>query len=350
MASSLRSRAAPDDLSRFSPFANDPPPKTRYDVAAEHSLFRLRHYEPPARTIGRLPVLLTYSLFKRPYILDLIKQRSVVRCFLERGFSVYLIDWHPPGAYDTRRGLEDYVNDGIARAVDCVREREGTAQVSLVGICLGGLLSLLYSALHPEKVARLVQIAVGIERHPYVPPFMIEQTISFFGNLPAWWIRNAINSHVPAMPLLPEFLADEFDEPSLAKRDAVWTPLYGRMEQWLNSDVPFAGQLARDILCDIYWDGQLANGRLKIGGERVALDKVRCPVLNIAGERDRLVPPQNTTSIVERVGSSYARNLVFPTSHIGLLGAQSAHSDLWPRVGAWMKIFDAHATFSSLAS
>ena len=349
MTSSAKRREHPDVPPRFNPFADDPPPKTPYEVASEHRLFRLRHYEPAHRTPGRLPVVFAYSLFKRPYILDLIEQRSIVRSFLDRNFAVYMIDWHPPKASDAQHGLEDYVYDGIARAIDDVREREETAQVSLVGICLGGLLSLLYTALAPDRVARLVQVAVGVERHRYIPPIMIEQMISFFGNLPAWWISGAINSRVPAAPQLPEFLAKEFDEPALADGSAAWKALYARMGQWLGSDVPLAGRLAREILCDIYWEGQLADGSLRIGGDRVELKRVNAPILNISGARDRLVPPQNTASLVDRVGSSYARNLVFPASHIGLLGAQAAHEDLWPRIGAWIKLFDAHATFSSLA-
>lgn len=344
MASSARIESSADSPRR-SPFENDPPPKTRYDLVADIDLLRLRHYEPEKRIPGGLPVMLIYSLFKRPFILDLEEQRSVVQCFLRRGFSVYLVDWRAPAAKDAANGLEDYINDGLAHAVNRVCEREGVEQVSLVGICLGGLLSLLYTALHPGGVARLVQVAVGIEQHRFVPPAVIEQMIAFYGNLPAWWIRGAVNSRVPGMSLLPQFLAEEFDEPQLAERERAPRRLFGAFEQWLNSDVPLAGQLARDIFGAVYWEGQLAEGRLHVGGRRVDLDRVVCPLLNVSGARDQLVPPQRTTTLVKRVGSDYARNLVYPASHIGLLGAQAAHQDLWPRVSTWLRLFDAQATY-----
>jgi polyhydroxyalkanoate synthase len=93
-------------------------------------------------------------------------------------------------------------------------------------------------------------------------------------------------------------------------------------------------------MSDVYWDGQLADNRLHVNGRCVALDQIRCPVLNISGGRDELVPPQTTVRLANCVGSSYARNFIFPASHIGLIASRAAHEQLWPRVCTWLKIID----------
>jgi len=341
MAARAPVRSDAGEALRYSVFENDPPPTTAYEVMADIGPLRLRRYEPEASSAARLPVLFVYSLFKRPYILDLDERRSIVRCFLDRGMTVWLVDWHAPGADDAWRGLDNYVNDGLAKAVDCVCEYEQVARVSLVGFCLGGVLSVVDAALNPDRIGHLVTVATGFEKRRVVSPAMIEQLVRFYGNLPAWWIHNSVNARVPAAPLLPQYFAEELDEPELAqRRGGAADPLNEKLELWVNSDVPFAGELALEILRDAYWDGQLAAGRLCVGGARVDLARIRCPVLNISGAHDRVVPPQSTTRLSACVGSSYARNLVFPSSHLGLLAGRAAHENLWPRVCAWLKLIE----------
>jgi len=62
--------------------------------------------------------------------------------------------------------------------------------------------------------------------------------------------------------------------------------------------------------------------------------------LNISGARDELVPPQHTFRLAESVSSTYARNFVFPASHIGLMASRAAHEQLLPRVAMWLKLLD----------
>ena len=78
------------------------------------------------------------------------------------------------------------------------------------------------------------------------------------------------------------------------------------------------------------------NSRRAVCGsanKRVALENISCPVLNISAERDRLVPPQESASFIEHVGTSEASNLVFPSGHLGLMVSRAAHERLWPYVG-----------------
>ncbi len=341
MSSPALIHAESTESARAGPYENDPEPTTVFETVEDTGLLRLRHYAPDVEAAGRLPVLIVYSLFKRPFILDLDEERSVIRCFLDSGLNVYLADWRPPSAEDSWRGLDAYVNEDLARAVDCIRARERVEQVSIVGICFGGLLSLIYTALHPEKVRHLVPVAVGIEHRQIIPPVVIEQTVMMNGNVPAWWVRNVVNASVPAPPRVPNYLAEELGEPELAQAQHTrLAPICNKLERWINSDLPFAGQLARDIMRDVYWDGQLADGRLQVGGETVELDQIRCPLLNVSGARDQLVPPKNTTRLVECVSSAYARNFIFPASHIGLIASRSAYEELWPRICAWLKIIE----------
>src|SRR6185503_9813320 len=184
-----------EDGAQTSRVPGDPPSTTAFGISYQGVLLRLRHYEPDAPRSGP-PVLLVHSLFKRPYVLDLLPDRSVVQSFLRQGFSVYLTDWLPPSDADAQCGLQDYVQRELANAVECIRRRERVRRVGLVGCCLGGFMASVYAALHPRNVERLVVFALPFESRPPFVPAMAEYVVRVYGNVPASWIRAGLNARV----------------------------------------------------------------------------------------------------------------------------------------------------------
>jgi len=313
----------------------DPRPVTPFDIAYEGDLLRLRHYQPEGTRRGP-PVLLVYSLFKRPFVLDLLPERSVVRSFLRQGFSVYLTDWLPPRSADAHRGLHDYVERELASAVERIQRRERVTRVGLVGCCLGAFVATVYAALHPENVDRLVVFALPFESKPPFVPAVAEHLTRVYGNVPAWWIRAGLNRRVADARLIPAFLAAELVEPELAQHSSEADTLALAFEEWLDSDVPFAGRLFLDIMGDAYGHGEFAASRLSVGGRRVELAQIGRPVLNICAEHDRLVPVADSLAFGEHLGSHLASNLVFACGHLGLMLSRAAHEHLWPHVAEWL--------------
>jgi polyhydroxyalkanoate synthase len=331
-------RAAETLVAALQACCADPAPTTPYDVALVTPLVQLRHYRPRVATPGAPPVLLVYSLIKRPYVLDLLPDRSVVRSFLRQGFSVYLTDWLPPSAEDAERGLRDY-ESALADVVTCIRRREAVERVSLVGCCLGGFLAAVHTALEPHTVERLVVFALPFESRPPFSPAVAELVARSYGNVPAWWLRAGLNARVADPRVLPGYLAAELGEPDLADPGA--TPEAGELHRafaaWLDSDVPFAGQLFLDVMGDAYGRGLFATGQLTVGDRGVALENIRCPVLNVSAEHDKLVPAAESAGFTLHVGSSDATNLVFDCGHLGLMLSRAAHENLWPHVGQWLR-------------
>ena len=105
----------------------------------------------------------------------------------------------------------------------------------------------------------------------------------------------------------------------------------------MNSDVPMAGQIFHEVMKDIFVDNSLAQSRLQVGGQLVRLRTITCPVLNIMGKYDDVVPAKTSQSLIELVSSHDTRNLIFPRGHIGLAVSRAAHKQLWPQVGTWLR-------------
>jgi len=320
------------------PVQEDPPGVTPYEVIAENGKARLRYYRavgPPQAT----PLLIVYALIKRPYILDLQAGSSVVEALTQQGFEVYLVDWLPPTQADSWRGFEAYVNHDLLNTVHAVQAHSGAKKVSLLGYCFGGLLSTLYAALHPETVKNFIPLTVPFDMSKQDIPLSHftsqvdpELVVNAFGNCPAWMMKLNFTSMSPVHHFFNKHvgLYRNKDRTGYAETFALF-------ERWMNSDVPLAGQVFRELAKDISQKNLLAQGQFKVGGRLVDLNNINCPVLNIIGEHDDVVHPQASLPLTDATGSQDKQTLVFPAGHLGVIVSSSAHKKLWPQVVTWLK-------------
>ena len=150
--------------------ARDEPPVgvTPKDIIYSRGTLKLYHYKPMTDEVYRVPVVFVMSLVSKPWILDLTFGQSFIQYMLSQGFDVFMIDWGIPRPEDKRLRFEDYVQDFIPRCIEHVQQATGEEEVSLLGYCMGGQLSLMYAALNPDGAAeepRLRGDAGGHERH-----------------------------------------------------------------------------------------------------------------------------------------------------------------------------------------
>ncbi|PSP92734.1 class III poly(R)-hydroxyalkanoic acid synthase subunit PhaC [Halobacteriales archaeon QS_4_62_28] len=320
--------------------------ETPSDVVYEENKLELLHYDAEAAGIDvpeadkeDIPILIIYALINRPYILDLQKERSVVRRLLEAGHDVYLIDWNEPSRLDQHLTLDDYVNRYIENCVDEVADRSGQDAINVLGYCMGGTMSAIYSALYPEKVNALGLMAAGLcfdqtggvlEQWGDDEYYDSEDVVDTFGNVPAemldvgFALMDPVDNYVSKYIRLAENIENE---------DFVEN--FGRMEQWLSDGVDVAGEAYVEFLEKIYQNNDLYNNRLEIGGEHADLDNIDMPVIQLMGEYDHLVPPAASKPFNDVIGSDDVTTMEYSTGHIGLSVSSSTHENLWPDVCDW---------------
>lgn len=324
---------------------SDPPPVTPYEVIYRAGMVSLRHYKPEVRRHAT-PVLIVYALIKRPFILDLQADKSVVRSLLNQGFEVYLIDWLPPTESDAWRGFDSYVNEELANAVRAVQIEEGVEQVNVLGYCFGALLSLLYSAFHPDNVANLLTLTVpfdmGVRDLSFynlvdgISDSVIDLVTKVYGNCPAWLVNMGFTAMAPAHHAFDKYVGLYRN----AERDG-YADTFELFEHWMQSDVPLAGRIFKETTGEIFKRNALAKGAFKVGDRPVELSKITCPVLNIVAEHDDVVHPSSSLGMVEKIGSADKRTITFPTGHLGAVVSGGAIRKLWPQIGGWMAERDA---------
>ena len=102
------------------------------DVVFTIGKMKLLHYKPTvsARRQVKVPLMITYALVNRQYMMDLQPDRSTIKSFLDAGLDVYMIDWGYPTAEDMYLTLDDVIHWYMDDCVDCLRKESARAAPS----------------------------------------------------------------------------------------------------------------------------------------------------------------------------------------------------------------------------
>jgi polyhydroxyalkanoate synthase len=320
---------------------NDPPIVTPYTVIYEGGKVSLRFYAARGPIRHKTPMLLVYALIKRPFILDLQKGRSVIESLTGQGFDVYFIDWIPPDASDTWRGFDAYVNGDVANAVRAVQIHSGVERINLLGYCFGALLSLIYAALHQRNLKNLITLTIPFDMSnrdlpitnfaDAMSPAIADTITSIYGNCPAWMMNSFFTAMNPTHHLIDKYVGRYKNQ----SRDN-YAETFELFEKWMQSDVPLAGQIFRELTTELSRENKLYRNLMKVGEEIVNLKNITVPLLNMIADHDDVVHPNASKPLPEFVGSEDKRNLHFPTGHIGAAVSGPAIKKLWPEIGKWL--------------
>ena len=299
---------------------------------------KLHHYQPLADSVYRVPVLIVTSLVNQPYILDLAPGQSMVEFLLRQGFDVFMIEWGRPRREHKDLVLEDYVLERIPACIARVQEVSGEQDVSIIGYCVGGLLSAIYAALHPGgPLKNLVCMAApvngdGLEslKAWMGKDFDEEALLAHYGNVPGDWVQNALRALRPfgklagAMSLLN----------NMDKEDAVRSNL--RMGKWETDNLPFPGGVFRQMVNGFLRRNQLVKGTWVIGGKRVNLGDIKVPFLHLLAADDHITPYASSKDLVRLVGSRDKQEIVVKGGHVGLVAGRGAELRMWPALEDWL--------------
>ncbi len=312
---------------------------TPSEVVYKLDKLRLLNYTTGAKPQFHTPTLVVFALINRPYILDLKPGKSVVEHFVNQGFETYNLDWGVPTYDDRHLGMEDYIERYFDQVVDKVRERSGCDKINILGYCMGGSMSAMYTALHPDKVKNLMMLAAPVDwssddhllaKWLDKKYFDVDKLIDVHGNAPADLLQGSFEMLKPVANYVEKYL--NFYE---KMEDQQFLEDFFAMEAWLNDNIPVAGEMFRQFVTYCMQENRLMKGELRIGDRLVDLKQITCPILNITAEKDHLVPSALSQPLNDVVSSTDCKWLNFPAGHIGLAVGSRAHRELWPEAATW---------------
>jgi polyhydroxyalkanoate synthase len=114
-------------------------------VVFENELIQLIEYAPATEKVAARPLLIVPPCINKFYILDLQPENSFVRYAVEQGNTVFVVSWRniPPELGHTT--WDDYLSNGVMKAIEVTRAITGADKVNTLGWCVGG--TILSSAL-----------------------------------------------------------------------------------------------------------------------------------------------------------------------------------------------------------
>ncbi len=310
------------------------------EVVYEEDRLKLLHYISDEKPKYKTPLVFVFALVNRPYILDLKENRSVVSHFVKKGFDTYLIDWGAPAHADRHLTLDDYINGYLHNVVDYLCERTGAPKVSILGYCMGGTMSSMYTALHQEKVKNLMLLAAGIDFSPreglintWADPkyFDVDRFVDAFGNAPAAFLQNSFLILKPVQNLIekPLNFIEHMDDDKFLED-------FFTMETWLNDNISVPGEVFRQFVKNLYQKNLLIQNKMPVGKHTVDLRKITCPILNIMAQSDDLVPCASSAAFNDLVSSRDRKSIIVPAGHIGLAVGGRAQKEAWPEACDWL--------------
>jgi polyhydroxyalkanoate synthase subunit PhaC len=305
---------------------------------------KLYRYTPvlPAEERHKIPLFLVFALMNRPYILDLRPGNSFVEYMVKQGYDVYLIDWGAPGPEDKGLKFDDYVLDYLPRAIRKMKAVSGSDEFSLLGWCIGAILSTAYAALHPDSgLKNLILLtapldftdkqAGGFVRWVNDQAFNLDMLVETFGNMPGEMIDYGAKALKPVENYISSYLTlwDNLNNPRIVES-------WHAMNTWVTDIIPMAGATYRQLIQELYRENRLIQGTWTLRGERVNLSRIRANLLNVIALADHISPPCQSESIMTKVSSQDQFLMKVKGGHIGMMAGSGALKYTWPHIDSWL--------------
>jgi polyhydroxyalkanoate synthase len=305
---------------------------------------KLYRYVPvvPNERRHRIPLLMVFAIMNRPYVLDMRPGHSFAEYMLKHGYDLYLLDWGAPGPEDRNMRFDDYVLEYLPRAVRKLKSVSGSSEFSMLGWCLGALISTLYAALRPnDGLTNLALLtapldfsdkqAGGFIRWTSDQSFNADKLIESFGNMPGDMIDYGAKALKPVENYIGNYLNlwDNLDNPKVVES-------WHAMNTWVTDIIPMAGATYRQLINEFYRENRLMNGTLTLRGEHVDLSNLRANLLNVIAEADHITPPCQSEGVMAKVGSRDKDLYRIQGGHIGIMAGSGAEKHTWPHIEGWL--------------
>lgn len=312
---------------------------TPKDVLISRGTMQLYHYHPRVDEVYRVPLLLVMATTNRGYIFDLAPGQSLVEFLLDAGFDVFMLDWQAPRADEKSLDLASYVLDFIPTAVDRVLAETGEDELSVIGYCFGGVLSVLWAALAGQPVLKNLACFTTPVDFSQMEMFQswadrrffdVDRLVDTFGNCPGDYLYTAFDMLRPAGRTAG----------NIRLWDNLWNDDYvagiRMLERWGNDILPLAGEYFRETTKKLMWENRLLHGTMDVAGRAVDLGEITAPFLHVTAQHDHIVPPAASAPLIDMVGSDDKQAVELKGGHVSLVAGGNAIKRMWPTLAQWL--------------
>jgi polyhydroxyalkanoate synthase len=276
-------------------------------VVYRNELIELIQYAPTTAEVHKRPLLIVPPCINKYYILDLRPENSFVRHIVAAGHTAFMVSWRNIPAALGHLTWDDYLEQGVLRAIALARQISGSKTVNALGFCVGG--TLLASALavlaarHEQAVASATFLTTLLD---FEDP----------GEIGVYVSREYLAAREPTLlagaRVRGSELANAFA--SLRPNELVWnyvvsnylkgrTPPAFDLLFWNGDSANLAGPMYAYYLRHMYLENRLRErGSLTMRGQAIDLSRVAIPSYVYASRDDHIVPWRSAYRTTQLLG------------------------------------------------
>lgn len=267
-------------------------------VIFRNRLLEVIHYAPATSRVREVPIVIVTPWINKFYVLDLKPHKSLVKYLVDQGFSVFITSWKNPGADMSEVAFDDYITDGVHRAVEVALSVTGARQAHCVGYCIGGTALSIYMAwLNRQYAAERMPVAhwtllatlVDFSKPGDIEVFIDESSVEWLcrsmsarGYLPgeqmAWSFRLLRSNSLIWQYVVQGYLYGEKPPP--------FDVLHWNMDM---TRMPY--RMHAYYLRQMYLRNRLiVKDALTIAGQAIDLERITQPLYAVAAADDHITP------------------------------------------------------------
>jgi len=308
---------------------------TSGQVVLREPMFELIQYCPTTPQVHARALLMVPPPLNRFYLLDLTERTSLVRHALDEGIQVFMVSWRNPQAEHREWGFNRYVG-ACDQALDTVSQLTDAAPVNVLGVCAGGILTLL---LQGVLQGRGQAMRIGCASYLVTPidARMNTGLLRLVGPTARQHLRSKLWRHgfLPSADIARAFSwqrPDEFVWPQALDRYAMGRdPSPRDVLSWSQDCTRLPARLVEDLLDYFERDPLARPGSLVVQGHPIDLRAITTPSWHLGARHDHIVPCANSFP-VQRMGGD-ATFVQSHSGHIQSLVNPSDHAGAWFRAG-----------------
>jgi polyhydroxyalkanoate synthase len=308
---------------------------TEGKVIYKNNIFELIHYNSDTEKQFEIPLLVIPPFINKYYIMDINKEKSLVKFLVENKINAFLISWKNPNSDSRDHGFKDYIEDGVMEAIKVACKQSGSPKVNLASYCIGGtLLSMTLAHLSniKEKEKSLFTSSKHL-KNVKIKDYINSATffaslVDFedFGDLQMFISEKQISSIEHEMKKVGYFdgknLAATFN--FLRPGELYWNyvvnnyllgnePSAFDVLYWNNDSTNLPEKLYSDYLRSLCLNNNLAKNNYELAGKKLDLSKITTPMFHVATTADHICPWKSVFKGLEY----YNSNIKFILSNSG---------------------------------
>jgi polyhydroxyalkanoate synthase len=264
-------------------------------VVFENEMFQLIQYNPTTEETFARPTLIVPPCINKFYILDLQESNSYVKYCVDQGQTTFLISWLNPTTEQGDISWDDYIEKGVIKAGEVVKEITASDKVNAVAWCVGGtILSTSLAVLAARKDTTFASATFFTTLMDFSDPgdlrvFLDEQQVK------------KLESKVTNQGYLSgRELATSFN--MLRSNDLIWSyvvnnylkgksPAPFDILYWNGDSTNLPAKMYTYYIQNMYMENGLAKkDALTLCGEKIDLGKIKIPCYFLSTIEDHIAP------------------------------------------------------------